>query len=197
MKQLFFFLLLLALSACGYRFERGFEGKTTISVPYVQGDFEGKCTDALVRAICQSGVFEYERTCGRLSLEVAIQNDENERIGFRHDRSNTSNELRKNIIGVEGRRTLCAMVTLIDSATEEIVLGPYSVKASVDFDYLNENSPQDTSFIDLEGVRETSIAFSLGQLDAKDSAERDVLWPLYNKLAQKILDGLMAYDTND
>lgn len=197
MKHLFLFLLLISASSCGYRFERGFEGKTTLSVPYVQGDFEGKFTDALIRAISQSGAFEYERTCGRLSLEVAVMNDENERIGFRHDRSNNTNELRKNIIGVENRRTLCATVTLIDSATEEVILGPYSVKESVVYDYLNENSPEDTSFINSDGIRETSIAFSLGQLDSKDFAEKDALHPLYQRLAQKIIDGILAYDSNE
>ncbi len=197
MKRSFLFLFLIFLAACGYRFERGFEGKTTISVPYVQGDYEGKFTDALVRALFQSGAFEYRRSCGRLSLEVVVQNDENERIGFRHDRSNNNNKLRKNIIGVENRRTICAQVTLIDTVTEEIVLGPYSVKSFVDYDYLNENSPEDTSFIDLEGIRETSIGFSLGQLDSKDSAERDALWPLYQRLAQKIVDAILAYESNE
>lgn len=197
MKPAFLIILLILTCACGYRFDRGFEGKTTISVPYVQGDFEGRFTDALVRAINQSGAFEYEKTCGRLSLEVAVMNDENERIGFRHDRSNNDNKLRKNIIGVEDRRTLCLQVSLIDTVTDEVVLGPYSVKDSVVYDYLNENSPEDTSFIDLEGIRETSIGFSLGQLDSKDSAQRDALQPLYQRLAQKIIDGIMAYDSND
>ncbi|HSX03137.1 MAG TPA: hypothetical protein VLG76_00220 [Rhabdochlamydiaceae bacterium] len=197
MKYLFLVLLLILTSSCGYRFERGFEGRRTISVPYVQGDFEGNFTDALVRAVSQSGAFEYERTCGRLSLEVVVQSDDSERVGFRHDRSNSTNKLRKNIIGVENRRTLCAQVTLIDTVTEEIILGPYSVKDSLVFDYLNENSPEDTSFIDSAGIRETSIAFSLGQLDSKDFAEKDALYPLYQKLAQKIIDGILAYDSNE
>lgn len=194
MKRLLF--LLIALSSCNYRFERGFEGRTALAVPYVQGDVEGQCTGALIGALSRSGAFTYER-CGRFSLEVAIQNDDRERIGYRYDRSNNTNKRRRNLIGVEGRRTLCASVTLIDTLTEEIVFGPYTVKAFVDFDYLNENSPEDTSFIDKEGKRRTSIAYSLGQLDARDFATQDALDPLYQMLAQKIIDGLLAYQALD
>lgn len=195
MRILLPFLLLCA--SCGYRFDPGSEGRSTISVPYVQGDNEGKLTDAIIRKLTESGAFEYQRSCGRLSLEVVIVGDSNDRIGFRHDVSDTSGKIRKNIIGIENRRTLTAQVSLIDPVAEEIVFGPHVVTASMDYDYVDENSLKDLSFVDSFGVRETSIQFSLGQLDAKDFAERDVLVPIYQRLAEKIVDGILAYDSNE
>lgn len=196
MKILLLFLLLISAS-CGYRFDPGCEGRSTISVPYVQGDYEGRLTDAIIKTLSESGAFEYQRACGRLSLEVAIVGDSNDRIGFRRDRSDTSGKIRKNIVGIENRRTLSAQVTLIDPITEEMLFGPYIVTTSMDYDYVDENSLKDLSFIDSFGIRESSIQFSLGQLDSKDFAERDVLVPLYQRLAQKIVDGILAYDSNE
>lgn len=196
MKILLPFLFLICAS-CGYRFDPGCEGRSTISVPYVQGDNEGKLTDAVIKTLSESGAYEYQRSCGRLSLEVILVGDSNDRIGFRHDVSDTSGKIRKNIIGIENRRTLSAQVSLIDPITEEILFGPHVVTASMDYDYVDENSLRDLSFIDSFGVRESSIQFSLGQLDAKDFAERDVLIPLYQRLAEKIVDGILAYDSNE
>lgn len=190
-------LSLILLASCGYRFDLEDEGRRTISVPYVQGDYEGKLTDAIIRALSQSGAFEYQRNRGRYSLEVTIVGDNNERIGFRRDRSPSSGKVRKNIIGTENRRSLAAEVTLIDTVTDVRLLGPITVSAWADYDYVNENALNDLSFIDGAGIRESSIQFSLGQLDSKDSAERDVLLPLYWRLAQKIIDGILAYDSND
>lgn len=190
-------LFLILFASCGYRFDSCDEGRRTISVPYVQGDYEGKLTDAIIRALSQSGAFEYQRNGGRYSLEVVIVGDNNERIGFRRDRSPNTGKVRKNIIGTENRRTLAAEITLIDTVADVRLLGPISVSASAEFDYVNENALNDLSFIDSFGVRESSIQFSLGQLDSKDFSERDVLLPIYHRLAQKIIDGILAYDSND
>lgn len=81
---------------------------------------------------------------------------------------------------------------MVDSCGKPVI-GPQTIKAFADYDYVDSNSLQDLSFIDPStGTRVTSIAFSLGQLDSVGSAGEDALHPIYRQLAQKIVEGMVA-----
>lgn len=193
MNRIFFVILCLPLlSSCGYNLE-GSREQISISVPYVVGDFEGELTDAIVSTLSQSGQFRFVHDeCGRWILHARIVNTNNDRIGYRYDRSDKSGKLRKNIIGVEDRRILDVEISVVDGVTGKCVLGPEIVRSEAEYDYVDDNSLKDLSFIDSFGIRQTSIAFSLGQLDSVGVAGEDALMPLYRRAARKIVDGLIA-----
>ena len=130
-------------------------------------------------------------------LEASITGDGDERIGFRFDRNPQSGELRDNIIGTENRRTIIAVVTLIDTSTHTAVLGPQTVKADADYDYVDSNSIRDLTFITDRGIPEKVLDFSLGQLDSVDGAHDDASTVIYRHLAQKIVDGLLIQKVGD
>ena len=93
----------------------------------------------------------------------------------------------------ENRRTLTAQVSLVDTITEEVIVGPVNVKASTDYDYIDVNSLKTVSFINEQGKREKTITFSLGQLDSIEGAQDAALTPIYRQLAQKITQVLNRF----
>lgn len=181
-------LLLLFSSSCGYRFERG--ESTSVSIPYVIGDQQGELTTALIRELAKSSLLRYSHGHGKWILSVKIINTEDERIGFRYDRSPVKGKLRKHLEGIENRRHILAEVTIVSSDTEELLYGPHLVSAASEYDYVDPDSLQDLSVRGPRGRFFSSEAFSLGQLDTIDAAKQDTLLLLYQKLAQKIITGI-------
>jgi hypothetical protein len=183
--------LLLLLCGCGYHFGKTGDEQTTISVPFVKGDSDGMLTNEIIRAISSTGYFEYRRNDGNLQLLATILSDTDDRIGYRYDRDPTTGKRRKNIVGTENRETINVEVKLIDTYTQEILLGPEIISASADYDYVDSNSIRDLTFINSKGHATTIIDFSLGQLDSIEGAHDDAQTPIFRKLAQKIVDGLI------
>jgi outer membrane lipopolysaccharide assembly protein LptE/RlpB len=177
-------LMLALLSSCGYHFQGSSEGPTTISIPYVEGDVNGQLTDQLVRAFSTSGDFKYAYVEGRVTLRVVLVDRHAEPIGWRYEKEE-SGSIEDELIAVEGRRFLTAEVQLIDSATEEILYGPETITAMMDYDYYEPDVIQDLSFVNSFGIRQSSVQFSLGQLDSSEAAYDDVFSPLAQKLAKK------------
>lgn len=169
--------LLLLSSCCGYRFgDGGYASRyQTISVPFVQGDWDGDFTVALVDEIARSGAFQYERDGGAVILLVKILDICDENIGFRYYR-NKEGELKKDIIPTETRITAQAEVSLVEAASGSTLLGPARLSASVEFDH------------DFYASRHASNIFSLGQLVDYDAAYDAVYRPLNRALAHKIVD---------
>lgn len=184
--------IFLLLPSCGYRFEGPHQAQevTTLSIPYVVGDANGIVTDELTKAIASSGAYRYCYTGGRLELRVSLVNNSSEQIGWKYQRQ-PDGSLKKELIPTEGRRHLSADVTLVDGVTDEILYGPVTIHASTDYDYYEPDSIQDLSFIDLAGVRQTSVKFSLGQLDSSEGAYDAAFVPLSSQLAKKIVDRIL------
>jgi len=181
---------LLLLSGCGYHFQGPSDGPTTISIPYVEGDVNGQLTDQLVRAFSTSGDFKYAYVEGRLTLRVNLIDRHAEPIGWRYEKEKDGS-IEDELIAVEGRRFLSAEVQLIDSATEEVLYGPEIITATLDYDYFEPDVIQDLSFVNSFGVRQSSVQFSLGQLDSSEAAYDDVFYPLAQKLSKKIVDRII------
>lgn len=172
-----FTLIFLVAAACGYRFEEesAIPRHATISVPYVEGDWDGSLTAAIVEQIGRTGCYTYQREGGTLTLKVELGDSTEENIGFRYDRDKHG-RLRHSIVPVETRLKARVFVTLIETASGRALLGPACLTDCIEFDHVFE-SP----------LKSVNI-FSLGQLsdydDAYDAAHR----PLNRALAQKIVD---------
>jgi hypothetical protein len=186
-------VLLLVLCGCGYRFSEEQQRQNTISMSFIKGDQDGLLTTEVVHALAASGHFEYRKNNGNLELQMAIVSEGDDRIGYRYDRNPTTGKLRKNIVGVENRETIAVEIKLIDTYTQEVLLGPETISASADYDYVDYNSIKDLTFIQPGGKPITIIDFSLGQLDSIEGAHDDAQTPIFRKLAQKIVDGLIIY----
>jgi hypothetical protein len=163
----------------------------SISIPYVKDDIEGQLTDELIKAIASSGHFAYRSgDQGELELRVAINERHTTPIGWRYQKD-VDGSIDKELIVVEGRLQLSVDIELINSISEEKLLGPLTITAFTDYDYYEPNVIQDLSFIDSAGKRQTSIKFSLGQLDSNEGAF-DAIYPsLSCRLAKKIVDRIL------
>ncbi len=178
-------LLALSFTSCGYH-NAASDDRTTISIPYVEGDAQGQLTAELIRQITNSNMYDFVKKDGDLCLKVTIMGDKNEIVGFQYDLTTKKGKIERNLMAEENRRTLTAQVTLTDTTTEEVIVGPVNITASTDYDYIDVNSLKTVSFINEHGKREKTISFSLGQLDSIEGAQDAALTPIYRQLAQKI-----------
>lgn len=172
-----FFILSTLVSSCGYRFGYGglSENYSTISVPYVEGDFDGSLTGAIISEIAKSGSFEYLRNGGALILQIKMIDLSDENIGFRYDRKKKG-ELTKSVIPTETRIKALIELIVLDAASGCVLLGPARLSAYIDFDH------------DYYSSRNGINIFSLGQLSDIDAAYDAVRKPLYYALARKIVE---------
>ena len=152
----------------------------------------GIFTDELIQAIASSGRYIYRREGGDITLQVTVTANGYEKIGYNYDRKGKIGKQEKNLIGTEGRNSISSQVIAIDSCTGEVIVGPGVVSFHADYDYADYNSIKDLSTFNAKGVRQSSIAFSLGQLDTIEGAQADVAIPIYRQLAQKIVAALLA-----
>lgn len=189
-------LLSLSLTSCGYHTAAS-DDKTTISIPYVEGDNQGQLTAEIIRQFTNLDIYDFVKQDGDLVLKVALVGDQSDIVGFQYDRTNKKGKVERNLMPTENRRVLTAQVTLTDACTNEIVLGPLDISANGDFDYIDVNSLKALSFIDPQGKREKVINFSLGQLDSIEGAQDSVLTPIYRQLAQKIAAAVDAKMISD
>lgn len=170
-------LLILLLTGCGYRFQEESIASCypTISVPYVQGDRDGRLTAEIIKKLSTSSTFDYVNDCGHLILCIKVIEFRDENIGFRYDRDGEGN-LQRSVVPAETRSSLLVDVRGIDCASGKIVLGPAKISARVDFDHEYYSSPNEIN------------VFSLGQLSDSDEAQDVAYHPLNVELAQKIVD---------
>ena len=182
----------LLLSGCGYHvYDREITSHfPTISVSYFSGDHDGMLTDAVIKGLCTSGEFEYASRGGTLILEGAIISDSSEHIGYQYDRHPISNARINRLVPNEGRREIKVRISLIDSLSQKVLYGPFDVSATSDYDFVDSDSLQDTSFIDNSGTRQSVLFFSLGQLDSAQGAHTTSRTPIHERLAVKIVEGI-------
>ncbi len=177
---------------CGYRYEGAlgpFGGEYTLFVPYVGGDREGILTDELVKAITLSSRFTYARQ-GALTLQGKIIDDQQESIGWQYEHVPKTGSRLNQLTPSEERREVAAEFVLISSRTGKVVYGPFIVKAHSDYDFIDPDSPLDTSFETKTARRFSTLSFSLGQLSSMQDARSAALKPIYRALAHKVIAGI-------
>lgn len=159
----------------------------SISLPYIEQDLDGALTAEIAYQLASSGTFSYRHSGGALLLRVSVSPKETSQIGYRRDR-HKDGTLKKNIIPIEARDTITATVSIIERSTSRVVFGPIKITADTDYDFVDQDSLDDLSFIAPNGQRDTVLDFSLGQLESRGSAQIAAQKPLYRKLAKKIVD---------
>lgn len=179
---------------CGYRWHYDYPGheRPTLAVPFIPGDEDGSLTSEIVSRLETSGIVDVTARSGDLRLDVQISQIRSDQIGYRRDPQKIKQQIQKNLLASEQRKTLDAIATIFRKDTDEIVYGPYRISVSSDYDFVDGDSYQDLTFIDASGALVEVLPFSLGQLEAIDSAQEAATKPLYRKLAQKIVDAISA-----
>ncbi|MCB1085095.1 MAG: hypothetical protein KDK60_03230 [Chlamydiia bacterium] len=196
MRVLLLLLLIsFAVVSCGYRLggEDSLASQTTISIPYVQGDDDGLLTETLIRAIAANPQFSYVSKGGVLSLEAKIISDRCDHIGYQYDRDPLTGARIHRLVPNEGRREIIVEFSLVNARSNVVIIPPTTVKASSDYDFVDSDSLQDTSFLNRWGARESALFFSMGQLDSMEGAQAAARKPLYAQLVQKIIDGFYQF----
>lgn len=179
MRILVLCLLFLCLPSCGYRFGRGeiLERYRTVCVPYVEGDDRGLLTTSLIRTITTRGALAYRSSCADLILKVCLLPPVDENIGFAYAPPDVGdNDFSNLVVANEARLTLTAKVSVMNGCTGECILGPMEITSSLSYDF-----EPDLSNVDAQ-------AFALGQLEMHNLAQESAFPPLFNLLAEKIID---------
>ncbi len=187
--NLVLFPLFLFLSGCGYVWQNR-SGDYSVSVPYVAGDSDGSLTAELVRALALSEVIHVTQSEAPYQLQARLIENNQEVIGYRRDRQQIGSKNQKNLLAVEARKTVVLEASVYEQASRSRIAGPFSVEASVDFDYVDGDSTQDLTFIDSHGNNQVVLPFSLGQLESMDAAAEAARRPLHEELAKKLVDAL-------
>lgn len=167
----------IMVSSCGYRFSQGELASKydTISVPYVEGDLDGRLTAQIVKQLSVTGALKYTRVAGDLILSAKILDLGDENIGFRYYRDKDG-KLTRETIPVETRLSITVEIAIIDAATGQAIRGPVILSAQTDFDHAYYST------------RNAVNVFSLGQLTDFDEAYDAAKRPLNQELAKKIVD---------
>jgi hypothetical protein len=173
LQVLFFFSLLPSATSCSVLSEHLEldDNKPTLSIPYVEGDRSGRLTDVLCESIEKGGFFGYSPSGGEYTLKVRLCDSKYENLGFRYD---PKKEDRKKIIPNETRSKLLAEVTVINSLTNKVIIGPSYVLATCEWDHQNYSIDNDIN------------RFSMGQLSDIDTAQNVLDIPLYRNMAKEI-----------
>jgi hypothetical protein len=185
------FLLILLFGSCNYHIVRKNE-EVAISLPFITGDKDGTFTKWLSSEISSSGITKCSSRDTRYQLQVRLNPEIAERIGFRYDRK-PDGALLPNIIGTETRQTMVAIIELIDTYEEKVIYGPKEFRAHADFDYLDSDNIADMSFINPQGERTLSFNYSLGQLNTIEGSTDAAMPSIYRILSKKIADELAWY----
>ena len=174
-------LLLLILSACGYRFGQGelLNSYQTVSIPYIIGDTYGEFTAAVIKKVSETTNLSYVNDGGDLILQIKILEIKDENVGFRYER-NKKGQLIHYIIPTETRLLALGEIQMVDAETGSIVTGPYQFSANIVFDH------------DYYSSRNAINIFSLGQLIDYDAAYDAALRPLSQAFADKVADILLC-----
>ena len=185
---------LFLLAGCGYQWGIYAPDGAPLSlqVPYIKGDDDGSLTSELISELSTSGLFDIKTEDAAYRLDISLVENTHERIGYRRDPQKIKQEIKKNLLGCEERRTLVAEVTIYDCVLNKVFSGPHRVMANVDYDYVDGDSYPQLTFIDAEGKTVVVLPFSLGQLESMESAQEASSRPLYRKISQKIVDVISA-----
>lgn len=168
-------LCTLLLTSCGWHVAGNYHANKnhTLAIPYAYGDSDGLLTNELVAQVQKETAFSYVQDGGEYTLKVELLDSKSENIGFRYDPKKLESG-KKKLIPDEVRRRLLAKVTVIQTATNQEILGPAYILGSCEFDHRYYNLSHDIN------------RFSLGQLTDIDTTYDVVNIPLQRDLAQNI-----------
>jgi hypothetical protein len=173
MNRLIVVLTSFLLSSCAsWHLSDSMNHPKTIHIPYAIGDSTGEFTRRVISEVSKQPGLTVDDS-GQYLLVIKMLDSKEQKLGYRYDPIDLAKD-KKEIILNESRALALAEVTLKDTFSNKIVLGPAYILGAIDFDHQQNTINNDTN------------DFSLGQLTDVETA-RDVTYiPLYRDLSAKI-----------
>lgn len=181
-KSVLFASLSLLTGCAGYHLEG--TASQTVNVPYVRGDLNGNLTDSIIRELAQSGKYTIQEYGADLELNVEVIANDIYKAGFQYDEEGSREYNR--LVTNEEQRHMTLSVTLIDAKTKEVIKGPGTVSASINYDFIDPDSDDEAAV----RRRLSTLNFSLGQMDSVEGARSASTVPLHTLLARKLASAL-------
>lgn len=165
-------------SGCSYHFISKPNVSSTLYIPYIEGDLDGDLTNILIQKITALGYSISPSETSDFIIQCRVKSDRVDPIGFQLDPKYREN---KRVIANENRRTLELEFSILSGKTRDKLLGPYFVKESIDYDFLENYFGQDTI-----QKQQSYLNFSLGQLDNREAAFSASADPLFHKVTDRM-----------
>jgi len=187
MRKNFYLFLLILLSGCGYKIS---SSQPSIAISHVEKDYDGMLAATLAKQLTDKGITYNNNSNLKLIVKI-IERTTND-IGYMHDKEENG-QPKQNILACEGREKIVTEISLKNEKEGKIIIGPLKISAYSDFDFIQQDAKQELVFTDIHNQQQETLPFSLGQLEAKESAEHAAQRPLYQKLAKNIIDVITSY----
>ena len=177
---------LFLLTACGYE-QSTAKLSQPISIALVKNDEQGLLRGHLAQKIAQSNKFRYSSSRdAKYELLIDVSTDRIETVGHSRGLGKSSGKL----VPTQGNRFVAAKVKVIEKASGKEAIAPFTVSATVDFDFMNPATEDDIYWKTPSGEKVETLHYSYGQLDAKETAEKECQDPLFDRLSSQIVQAL-------
>lgn len=176
-------------SSCGYKlsYSQG-EPYKRYSVMY-QGCFEDpSLTYAIVKNLSENSRWLFDKNSPEYLLVIEQIDQQSAPIGYKYDIKEKTQMPINRLIPIEGRKNVKIFCNLLKNNEEKSSIKKFSIEAASDYDFVNFDNFRDLSFIDKQGVPQTVLQYSLGQLDSSDGAQAAAIKASYLKIGRKISD---------
>jgi len=174
----------LSLISCGYVPVGTVHNPSHVTCVLHDSDgFDGRFIPDLQRALLEQGVL-CSGSDSQSTLHITLNQNDINQIGYRYDVNPQTQGKTNRLIANEERRIVGADIWVEKEG--KTVYGPIHIEAKAQYDFVDPDAINDVSFIDTTGTRVTSLAYSLGQLDAMEGARRISYDVASKKLAENI-----------
>lgn len=161
------------LSGCsGWHLSESMAHKKTVHIPFAQGDVSGEFTRRVIAEVSKQPGFSVDDS-GQYLLIMRLLDTKDQKMGYRYDPIDLEKDTKKIILN-ESRALVLVEVSLKDTFSNKIVLGPAYILGSTDYDHQENTIDMNTN------------DFSLGQLTDIETAQDVTYIPLYRDLSIKI-----------
>ena len=161
-----------------------------MTVPLIRGDEDGYLRIGLAREISQTPGYAYSSSDGSYRVDVKIVKDSAETIGYAWDEKPITGEFIQRLYPNEARRNVKAMVSVTDIQQNKVVIDPFEVVASTDYDFVNPTALKNIEFTGVDGEGHSVLQYSMGQLDSEEGARGEAFAALANNLSKMIMGAL-------
>lgn len=191
-----FFVSIIAvaslLTGCSYTAPTNQFGEdvAVMSISLIRGDEDGYLRDDLARQLSRSPGYAYSSSSGPYRIDVKIDKDSAEKIGYAWDEEPLTGAFIQRLYPNEGRRIVKATVSVTDTQQNKVVIEPFVVTASAEFDFVNPTALKNIEFRDMDGQEHSVLQYSLGQLDSEEGAKAESFQPLASELSKQIMQAL-------
>jgi hypothetical protein len=195
MKQAKYLIIstLFILTGCGYQQTTTALSSAPISIALVKNDENGLLRGQLAQKMGETNKFRYSSSSNaKYELLIDVSGDRIETVGHSKGVGKSLGKL----VPTEGNRFITAKVKVLEKASGKEVVAPFVVTASVDFDFITPSSEEDIYWKIPNGKKIETLKYSYGQLDAKETAEKECQEPLFDRLSSQIVSALSRANIN-